>query len=259
MQKNMLACAKALGILLFAIAPAQAITYGELDGNGHPNVGAMMVDAGRGLRAICSGTLISPKIFLTAAHCIEAAESRGITQAFVSFDSELTEVSTVFPGKMRMNPGYNKSQSDTGDIAVIELDQPVTGITPAQLPTVGFFDQEAAKNGLKDKKFTAVGYGLLERQVGGGQPSFGRSNLRMVSTSSFSAINPTVLRMSQNPATGDGGACFGDSGGPNFLSTTNVIAAITVSGDSVCRATNVTYRLDTESARNFLKDYVELP
>lgn len=65
--------------------------------------------------------------------------------------------------------------------------------------------------------------------------------------------------MSQNPATGDGGACFGDSGGPNFLGTTDVIAAITVSGDSVCRATNVTYRLDTESARNFLKNYVTLP
>jgi len=140
-QKNMLACAKALGILLFAIAPAQAITYGEPDGNGHPNVGAMMVDAGRGLRAICSGTLISPKIFLTAAHCIEAAEPRGITQAFVSFDSALTEGSSVFSGKMRINPGYNKSQSDTGDIAVIELDQPVTGITPAQLPMRSRFCQ----------------------------------------------------------------------------------------------------------------------
>ena len=67
--------------------------------------------------------------------------------------------------------------------------------------------------------------------------------------------------MSQNPATGNGGACFGDSGGPNFLTVegTRLIAAITITGDAVCRATNVAYRLDTTSARDFLAPYVSLP
>ena len=67
--------------------------------------------------------------------------------------------------------------------------------------------------------------------------------------------------MSQNPATGNGGACFGDSGGPNFLTVegTRLIAAITITGDAVCRATNVAYRLDTSSARDFLAPYVSLP
>ncbi len=62
-----------------------------------------------------------------------------------------------------------------------------------------------------------------------------------------------------NPATGNGGTCYGDSGGPNFLGTTNVIAGITITGDMVCRSTNVVYRLDTESARTFLAAYVTLP
>jgi hypothetical protein len=62
-----------------------------------------------------------------------------------------------------------------------------------------------------------------------------------------------------NPATGNGGTCYGDSGGPNFLGDTDVIAAITITGDSVCRSTNVVYRLDTESARAFLRQYVTLP
>ena len=62
-----------------------------------------------------------------------------------------------------------------------------------------------------------------------------------------------------NPATGNGGTCYGDSGGPNFLGTTGVVAAITITGDAVCRATNVDYRLDTASARAFLDDYVALP
>jgi len=59
-----------------------------------------------------------------------------------------------------------------------------------------------------------------------------------------------------NAATGNGGGCYGDSGGANFLGTSDVLAAITITGDAVCRATNVVYRLDTESARAFLADYL---
>jgi hypothetical protein len=62
-----------------------------------------------------------------------------------------------------------------------------------------------------------------------------------------------------NPSHDDGGTCYGDSGGPNFLGTSDVIAATTITGDSVCRSTNVDYRLDTPSARNFLAPYVSLP
>jgi hypothetical protein len=62
-----------------------------------------------------------------------------------------------------------------------------------------------------------------------------------------------------NPSTGNGGTCYGDSGGPNFLGTTNVIAATTITGDMVCRSTNVVYRLDTAVARAFLGQYVTLP
>ncbi len=261
MWRNVFACVKTLTVVLLAIAPAEAITYGVPDNNGHPNVGAMIADLkdGNGQRQICSGTLISPTVFLTAAHCTDYLESRNISEVFVTFDSELTETSTLIRGTMHTNPGYNQKQSDPGDIAVITFAQPVTGITPAKLPTAGLFDQMSARNGLKNQTFTAVGYGLLERQVGGGQPTFGESNLRMVTTSSFNAINQASLRLSQNPATNDGGTCNGDSGGPNFLGNTDTIAAITMTGDAVCQATNVTYRLDTSSARTFLKSFVTLP
>jgi len=66
-----------------------------------------------------------------------------------------------------------------------------------------------------------------------------------------------------NPATGNGGTCYGDSGGPNFLgagaSETNIIADTTVTGDTACRSTNVYSRLDTPSARSFLGQFVTLP
>ena len=66
-----------------------------------------------------------------------------------------------------------------------------------------------------------------------------------------------------NLARRDGGTCYGDSGGPNFLGAgageTNIVADTAMTGDSMCRATNVDYRMDTASARAFLGHYVTLP
>ncbi len=63
--------------------------------------------------------------------------------------------------------------------------------------------------------------------------------------------------------TGDGGTCYGDSGGPNLVGAgateTPVIAGTTITGDALCKATNVTYRLDTPAARAFLGAFVILP
>jgi len=99
--------------------------------------------------------------------------------------------------------------------------------------------------------------------VGGGVPYYQDLNPipRMVAFSSFNALGPGYLRLSQNPAKGDGGTCFGDSGGPDFLPVngTLILVATTVTGDAVCRSTNVDQRLDTASARAFLGRFVTLP
>jgi hypothetical protein len=62
-----------------------------------------------------------------------------------------------------------------------------------------------------------------------------------------------------NPSTGNGGTCYGDSGGPHFLGDSDTVVSLTVTGDAWCRATDVTYRLDTESARAYLSEFVDLP
>ena len=85
------------------------------------------------------------------------------------------------------------------------------------------------------------------------------SAFTMTERSSLNSITPSWLRISMNPATGNGGTCYGDSGGPNFLGTTDIVAATTITGDAICRSTNVDYRLDTASARSFLAGYVTLP
>lgn len=80
-----------------------------------------------------------------------------------------------------------------------------------------------------------------------------------MATGTLNSTNKAWLRISGNPSTGDRGTCYGDSGGPNFLGTTNIVAATTITGDAVCRSTNVTYRLETASARAFLGQFVTLP
>ena len=264
-------------VLVAASVRVAAITFGFVDTNNtFANVGAFIVKSPttQQIFPICSGTLISPTVFLTASHCTAFFEldlaARGFT-AFVSFDrsipfGELTSKRTRLAPVLQVvtNPDFNQAQSDSGDIAVLILDARDTrGLTPAVLPEAGVLDSLAGAGALDGVPFTNVGYGLQNRVVGGGVPFFQDLNPvpRMFSFSTFNALNSHYLRLSQNPATGDGGSCFGDSGGPQFLSVdgTATLVSITITGDAVCRATNVAYRLDTDSARNFLAPYVALP
>lgn len=255
MQTKLVVRAAIAALLALLIAtPAFAITYGVDDGNGHPNVGAL-VDYDDGVPyAYCSGTLISPTVFLTAAHCGD-----NNTQVVVTFDPVFSDgLSATYTGTFIADPLYSQRQNDPHDIAVVVFTASVSGITPAQLPTAGQFDKVA-----KDQQFTAVGYGSQEITNAPGGKVFTYLDTREVAVSTFNARGPGYLRLSQNPATGNGGTCYGDSGGPNFLGAgsgeTNIIASTTITGDAYCRSTNVTYRLDTESARTFLGQFVTLP
>ncbi len=236
---------------LITAAPASAITNGTPDGNGHPNVGGLVspTQYSDGTWLYCSGTLISPTVFLTAAHCGENGE-----RVVVTFDTAYQAGDKVYAGTFHSDPLYGHDQSDPHDIAVVVFDKAVKGIAPARLPAAGSLSNLAGS-----QQFTSVGYGAYEvtNQPGGHQYLY--DDVRMVATGTLNAINPSWLRISMNPSTGNGGTCYGDSGGPNFLGTTNIVAATTITGDSVCRSTNVDYRLDTASARTFLSQYVALP
>lgn len=242
--------AVAIATLCVAV-PASAITNGTPDNNAHPNVGGLVADEAYsdGTWIYCSGTLIAPKVFLTAAHCADDG-----ARVRVTFDTAYVDGDKVYTGTFEADPAYNQAQSDTHDIAVVILDKAVKGITPAHLPTAG-----SLSNLSGSQKFVSVGYGAYEVTNGPGGHEYLYNDVRMKATGTLNSINPTWLRISMNPARDDGGTCYGDSGGPNFLGTSNVIAAITITGDAVCRSTNVTYRLDTESARAFLSQYVTLP
>ncbi len=247
-------------ILALLCANAQAIVQGQADGNKHPNVGALVDYDSRGTAyAFCTGTLISPTVFLTAAHC-----NPGTSTVKVTFESKVSSAGEMYVGRYIAHANYRAGQDDPHDIAVIVFDKPISGITPAKLPTRGLFDV-LKKNGLLDgSQFTAVGYGGQERTFDDkGQPYIAYEDEREMAVSAFSALNTAWLRLSQNAALGNGGTCFGDSGGPNFMGAgsgeTKVIAGTTITGDMQCVQSNVVYRLDSDSARAFLKPYVKLP
>src|SRR5918994_4912411 len=255
MRRGVLLAGIGLLAALVLAAPAGAITYGTPDGNRHPQVGALLAPQAYadGTWAACSGTLIAPTVFLTAAHC-----DLEVDRVAVTFDTTYDPATgTEYWGTWHADPNYTQAQNDPHDIAVVVLDQPVTGITPAQLPAAGSLDDLRVGT-----RFTSVGYGAQSVTIDHG-PSFHYADVRYVATGALLAVNPSWLWISMNPARGDGGTCYGDSGGPNFLgageSETNIVAAIPITGDAMCRATNVAYRLDTPSARAFLSQYVTLP
>lgn len=258
-----------VGSLLFISPRASAITYGFVDSsNTFRNTGAFIVKSPTTgeIFPICSGTMITANVFLTAAHCTASYTQDFAPEGFVAFVSldqsipfgSLTSSKTQLLSVAHVvtNPNFNQAQSDSGDIGVLILERNVRGVTPATLPGCGLLDQLVAQNGLKTATFTNVGYGVQNRVTGGGVPFFQDLNPipRMFSFSSFNSLNGGYLRLSQNPSTGNGGACFGDSGGPNFLTVDGqqLIVSITITGDTVCRSTNVAYRLDTVSAQGFL-------
>jgi len=254
----------ALFVLVLGTLPASAVTFGEPDYNNHPNVGAMLVGEENAEKDFyCSGTLIAPDVFLTAAHCTDFAAANDVDphDVWVTFDSVIDEVATLHRGTYHLNPNYGHDMHDLHDVAVIILDEPITDIDPAMLPPAGLLTDMEKSHDLKGQQFVTVGYGSLRDDKTSGPHAIGDPGERFFAEQTFQALKPYWLQLSMNPSTDNGGTCYGDSGGPHFLvdGDSNMVVSLTVTGDTWCRATDVTYRLDTDSARSYLSDFVTLP
>ncbi|MGH7714181.1 MAG: trypsin-like serine protease [Gemmatimonadaceae bacterium] len=242
------------------------ITNGTPTGdNSYTNVGALLFDFDQngiitGDDTLCSGSLIAPTVFLTAAHCVSFFAPNA--QLYVSFSADLYDspLKVIAASRFHFDPAFGHDNGDLHDLAVIILPAAKTsGITPLQLPREGLLDDLAAKGGLVGQLFVNVGYGVDATQRG--VPRFTFDGVRKFSKSLFQALVPAWLWLSRNPhRTRQGGDCFGDSGSPKFFdgNTTLIVATVTT-GDQVCRATSRDYRLDTSSARTFLGQFVSLP
>jgi secreted trypsin-like serine protease len=242
-----------------SVGSASAITGGTPDGSAHPEVGGLVADSAYsdGTWLYCSGTLISPTVFLTAAHCGDP----GQTTARVSFSTAYQDGDPTYIGSFSPDPAYRGAQGDPHDIAVVVFTKAIKGITPATLPRAGLLDDLKKAGTLQSSTFTSVGYGSYDPQNGPGGYTYFYDDVRQQAHGTYNSLTQTWLKLSQNASTGNGGTCYGDSGGPNFLggSDSRLLVATTITGDTQCGSTNVDYRLDTASARAFLGKYVSLP
>lgn len=238
--------------MLVSGGPASAVIGGQLDGL-HPYVGLVATDIGQ----VCSGTLVDSTHFVTAAHCFSGDGA----PAQVFFGTQVAPTMPFSVGTARVHPGFCPGcQPELGgfathDLAVVVLTAPVVLSEYGQLPAVGTIDSMRRMG--RRTEVTLVGYGVSAfvkvKGVKGKQP---------VSTFERLAADARIKRMDEKEAEDthlrlssrrDGAACFGDSGGPNFLEHTRTIIAINSFGsDDRCRKPAYSYRLDSPEARGFL-------
>jgi hypothetical protein len=250
-----------------ATATPRRIVNGTPTGDDYPSVGALLFDFdGNGIieprERMCTGTLVARNVFLTAGHCILSPWTSAASQFGVTFAPDLRarDARVLRAHGAVVHPEYHHSSAHWNDLAVVVLDPADTeGMTPVALPPAGYLDGLAARGGLSKQLFVNVGYGTTASTTG--KPAFWSDGKRRVSRSRFMALQPNWLGLLMNThATGEGGDCYGDSGGPKFLDDNPMMIVATVTkGDVPCRATTWDWRLDTPGARAFLGRFVALP
>lgn len=260
MKKVTIAILLALVLMLGTVGMAAAITDGELDGDGHPYVGLMIAKNEDGIPMWrCSGTMISETVFLTAGHCTSGAARVEIW--FYNNEEDVRANGYPFVGQVGGTPYTHPDYTDAAfvlyDVGVVVLDEPYPMDEYGVLPELNQLDVLKTKRGKQDVTFTAVGYGLQKIN-----PVFVESRLdRMVATPRLIQINVPgftgsfSLLLSNNASTG--GTCFGDSGGPNFLGNSNVVAGVTSFGiNGNCAGTGGVFRMDRQNALDFVTPFL---
>jgi len=282
-----------IGALLGGIQPAGAITGGQEDtANRYSNVGMVVFYLPDG-RFRCSGTLIAPRVFLTAAHCTfgdigkvivtfdplisrdEVEAERDIPRAVDDSgpDDAVSEIgfttAAITPpryqgeqswtlGVPRTHPDYSdftdiKNWNDTG---VIILDHAVD-VTPWPIAPANFLDRFAQPR-LNHTDFLTIGYGteVRQSQTPPRPPTPERQPIvRRYTTEVGQKLTRQILQLNGNEhdPRAGGGTCFGDSGGPTIKGGW-VVADTSYGYTNNCRYLGGVQRIDVPIVRNWLLD-----
>ena len=273
MRKILLALAALLALVMGSAGPAAAITGNYVEDNEHPYVGLVVFyDADGQFTHRCSGSLLTPTVFLTAGHCTagDIATARVYFQqdAGANYDPE-TQVDPVsgYPetcaaGTLGVTcatsdqiydygftnfAGFPR-QADLHDAGLVILDQPIMLAEYGQLAAPGTLDGLATERGRQDLVFTASGYGLTYSSP----VKVISFRERLMAEARLTNLNSGILQGFTLQTNGNGlnrgGTCSGDSGGPVFYGgySSNLIVAVTSFGmNAYCRGGDFAYRVDT--------------
>jgi secreted trypsin-like serine protease len=266
-HKSWIVMVAVLVMVLSTVGIAGAITNGDLDGDGHPHVVLLLMDVGDEPTYRCSATMLSPTVVLTAGHCTSNYPDEPFTGMRVFTESDVDGGNNSYPtcdggncieaAEWYAHPDYETAPFWFNDVGVVILEEPFYPGVFGTLPDLDQLDKLKTKRGKQETWFTAVGYGLQRIN-----PVFVESErIRMYSEPRLIQINTPgftgdfSLLLSNNHSTG--GTCFGDSGGPNFLTDTNVVAGVTSFGlNGNCAGTGGVFRMDRQNVLDFVNGFL---
>jgi secreted trypsin-like serine protease len=270
-MKRLIALGFALAMVVAMAVPAGAITRGgELDGEDHPYVGVMVAFIDGVPQWRCSGTMISPTVYVTAGHC-----TSGATSAAVWFESDVdaSRATNGYPfgggtgisGSVHTHPLYVDAAFYLYDLGVVVLDEPVDLPDYASLPDAG--DVDDLGKGRKNAVVTAVGYGLQAASANPVKPDKTQADvvryqadLFVVNTNGVAGIgnipvDPPTNSMILSGDAKHGGTCFGDSGGP-FLVGDTILGVNSFGLNGNCAGIGGGFRIDRDIELGWISSFL---
>ena len=266
----MLSIAMMAAGLLALSGPAAAIQFGQPDGNAHPYVCLGVVyDEDDAPLWRTTGELIAPGVVLTAGH-----GTYGTAGARVWFWSEIPPSSPdgypfggpgSYHGTPYTNPEYRVVPLpglpgfDYHDVGIVLLDEPVVADRYGVLPEAGVV------GGFRPRQpVDLVGYGVNYREPGGGFDPYDQwrwNRARYFAPTQLvenrGRLSSEFMKLAANPAQGDGGGTFGDSGGPALLAGTDTILSITSFGTNTpCMGVGYYQRIDLPDILAWIEGFI---